>query len=201
MEAKDTILQKTFNLLLIKGFDAVSISDIQEASGLSRGLLYHYFRNKEELFIQVTEKYFLEIFDFNLGKTKNYNLSGFTDFICRRFRKIEKTIMNIASQSANKADVTILNYHFLSYQVIHRDVQFRARYRATLEKEKAGWQQALHNSISAGEIKPGIDVEVAANQLYTLTNGVWFQVVLDDDAGSMVDKLEESLLQYIGLLR
>ena len=95
MDTKEIILDKTFNLLLLKGFDGVSISDIQNYTGLSRGLLYNYFRSKEEQFIQGIEKYFVHIFDFDLRKTKDYTVHEFVDFIGKRFRRIVKTISDI----------------------------------------------------------------------------------------------------------
>ena len=95
MVSEELILERTFELLLLKGFDAVSISDIQQATGLSRGLLYHYYKNKEDLFIQVTEKYFIRIFDFEVERTANYTVFEFVDFICKRFKKIARIVSDI----------------------------------------------------------------------------------------------------------
>jgi AcrR family transcriptional regulator len=39
-----------------KGYDATSILDICEAAGIGRGLLYHYFRTKEEILRVIHEK-------------------------------------------------------------------------------------------------------------------------------------------------
>src|SRR6516225_5176517 len=37
-------------IFLAKGFDAASMSDIARAAGVSKGTLYVYFENKEQLF-------------------------------------------------------------------------------------------------------------------------------------------------------
>lgn len=200
MDTKDVILEKTFNLLLLKGFDNVSISDIQAATGLSRGLLYHYFKNKEELFIEVTERYFIQIFDFDIRGTKGYTLYEFVDFMKKRFQQIEDTILNIA-QEMNHKNASILNYHFLFYQVMQRDVIFRNNYRQTVEKEKIAWQYALMNSVDKGEVRKDIDIEPTSNQLFTLVDGVWFQAMFSAENKNMIQNMEELLLNYIRLLK
>ena len=48
-DTKDKILKTTFLLLLEKGYDKVLVSDIQNELGISRGLLYRYFKGKDEL--------------------------------------------------------------------------------------------------------------------------------------------------------
>ncbi len=201
MNAKEQILKETFNLLLLKGFDAVSITDIQVETKLSRGLLYHYFKNKEDLFIQVTEKYFVKIFDFDIRKTKEYTVYQFTDFICQRFEKIDNTIIDIASQKNNSINFSMLGYHFLFYQVMQKDAIFRNNYRTTTEKERLGWEFALKKSILNNEIRADVEIESSAKQLFTLTDGIWFESMFSDKGDSIVKNLKKSLLHYIELLK
>jgi len=49
------ILDAAGQLFADKGFDATSISDITEASGVGRGLLYYYFENKRSLYEAVLQ--------------------------------------------------------------------------------------------------------------------------------------------------
>lgn len=200
MKTDELILKKTFNLLLMKGFDAVSITDIQTETGVSRGLLYHYFKNKEDLFIQVTEKYFVQIFDFDVRKTKNYTVYEFVDFMSKRFKRIAASIISIASEFDGISNVSMLNYHFLFYQVMQRDVVFRKKYIITIEKELVGWEHALANSIKVNELRDSTNISLAAKQLFTLTDGVWFQSIFSADGKSIIQNLENSLLHYIKLL-
>ncbi|GAB6121754.1 TetR/AcrR family transcriptional regulator [Dysgonomonas termitidis] len=201
MNTEELILKKTFGLLLLKGFDATSITDIQAATGLSRGLLYHYFKNKEELFIQVTEKFFVQIFDFDIRKTKDYTVTEFIRFMCDRFSKINKTISDIIEETGSIKDISVLNYHFLFYQVMQRDAIFRNNYRVTTEKERTGWEFALGNSIERSEIRQNVDINISANQLFTLTDGVWFQGIFSPDGQGIIRNLENALLHYVALLK
>ena len=53
---RDKILKTTFLLLLEKGYDRVLVSDIQATLGISRGLMYRYFKSKSELFFEAARK-------------------------------------------------------------------------------------------------------------------------------------------------
>ncbi|WP_108822244.1 TetR/AcrR family transcriptional regulator [Dysgonomonas sp. Marseille-P4361] len=200
MNTKEIILKKTFNLLLLKGFDNVSITDIKNYTGMSRGILYHYFKNKEELFIEVTERYFVHIFDFDIRKIKDFTVYEFCDFLNKRFKKIAKTISTIEQEINGSSDASLLNYHFLFYQVMQRDAIFRNKYKTTTEKELIGWEYALQNSIDKNEIRQDIDIKSSARQLFTLTDGIWFQSIFSNDGRIIINNIKESLLHYIRLL-
>lgn len=201
IDRREIIINKTFNLLLIKGFDAVSISDIQSETGLSRGLLYHYFKNKEDLFIQVTEKYFIEIFDFDIVSTNKFSVYDLVKFMSKRFKRINKVVSDIISENNAVSKGSMLNYHFLFYQIMQRDALFRNKYRITTEKEQTAWEWAIRNSISQNQVRQDIDATLAARQLFALTDGIWFQNIFSLEGYKMEDNLEKELLYYIRLLQ
>ncbi len=55
METRQRIKKSAIDLFNEKGFDNVYIEDIAAAAGCSPGNIYHYFKNKEELSMQMTE--------------------------------------------------------------------------------------------------------------------------------------------------
>ena len=59
-ESKEHILKVAFYLFLQKGFKEVTMKEIVEKTGLSKGAFYHYFKSKEQLFFEVND-YFLTI--------------------------------------------------------------------------------------------------------------------------------------------
>jgi len=48
-KAKEKILDAAQELMMAKGFVATTLDEICEASGVSKGSLFHYFKNKEDL--------------------------------------------------------------------------------------------------------------------------------------------------------
>ena len=55
LETRSRILKSALKLFEENGYNNVSIQDIAETSQASVGSIYHYFRSKEEMAVQVTE--------------------------------------------------------------------------------------------------------------------------------------------------
>ena len=75
-DTKEYIIDEAYKLFLNHSYEAASISTISKAIGLTKGALYHHFKNKEELFKAVIDKYFAIgpiIVDVNTITLKEYN--------------------------------------------------------------------------------------------------------------------------------
>lgn len=57
-ERREQILSTALKLFATKGLAATKISDIATTSGISQGLLYHYYRSKEEIFVELIRRAF-----------------------------------------------------------------------------------------------------------------------------------------------
>jgi AcrR family transcriptional regulator len=55
-ERREQILKAALQIFARKGLAAARISDIAAAAGLSYGLVYHYFRDKEGLFVELVQR-------------------------------------------------------------------------------------------------------------------------------------------------
>ena len=64
-DTRDFIIDEAYKLFLTQSYEAVSISTISEAIGLTKGALYHHFTNKEDLFKAVIDKHFPHFVDEN----------------------------------------------------------------------------------------------------------------------------------------
>jgi AcrR family transcriptional regulator len=53
---RDEILDVAEALIRARGYDAMSIQDVQDELGVSRGAIYHYFRSKEAILEAVIER-------------------------------------------------------------------------------------------------------------------------------------------------
>ena len=50
------ILDTAERLFIEKGYDAASLQDIIDATGLSKGAIYHHFSSKEDIFYSVCDR-------------------------------------------------------------------------------------------------------------------------------------------------
>lgn len=97
MLAKEKILTAAEEVFAQKGFDAATMQDITEKSGLSKGAIYHHFKSKEEIMQALGDRMFFENNPFEEVR-KRTDLNGLQKI--RELLKInqadnERTKMNV----------------------------------------------------------------------------------------------------------
>lgn len=55
-ERREQILSAALKVFATRGFAATKISDIVAKAGMSHGLIYHYFKSKEEIFFELVSR-------------------------------------------------------------------------------------------------------------------------------------------------
>lgn len=55
-ETKRRIVDKAKQLFVQRGYGAVTMNEVCEAAGVSKGSLYHHFPSKDELFLHIVEE-------------------------------------------------------------------------------------------------------------------------------------------------
>lgn len=92
---KQLILDKSLELFSQKGFAQTSIVDIAKESNISKGLLYHYFLSKEQLFEEILVSSFNSIFKyFNVSDDDIIKSGEFENFILEVFKSLEQNYLN-----------------------------------------------------------------------------------------------------------
>ena len=73
MNTKQLILENTLKLMIEKQDSLISIREISASSGIAIGGIYHYFSNKEEIYDELIEKYYMNYYRFNIDKLNQIN--------------------------------------------------------------------------------------------------------------------------------
>ena len=55
-ETVQKILDTAEQMFIQKGYDSTSLQDIIQATGLSKGAIYHHFTSKEDIFYSVCDR-------------------------------------------------------------------------------------------------------------------------------------------------
>lgn len=63
MDTRDRITYEAFTIFLDKGYKSATYAELMKAANMSKGAFYHYFKNKEELFARVIDRYFVTVFE------------------------------------------------------------------------------------------------------------------------------------------
>lgn len=62
MDNRSTILANALRLFAARGYDAVGVQEIAEASGITKPTLYHYFGSKRGLLDTLLEQHFTQLY-------------------------------------------------------------------------------------------------------------------------------------------
>jgi len=154
--SREYILRRAFDVFMNKGYDSASISVLQEELGMSRGAMYRYFSNKEELFRAVIDEYFFRLFNKLLYNVhEEITTLELIEIINRR----QKLILN-AFTRAGVTHTFFLNYTALIIQAAKHYPNFLERFSIINGSLLSKWRSALSNSIKAGEVRSDINIEI-----------------------------------------
>ena len=157
-DRKEFIIRKAMELYALKGYQNVSITDLQFALDIGRGTLYYYFRDQDELFQTCMEKYFLEPKQRALNSVPEdagieRMIAAITDYL----HSLEEALMTFDNKTINTSNVNDLMFTAYSkFPSLHRKAQ-----RLAL-KELELWRKAIYADQRAGIVRRDIDREQVA---------------------------------------
>ena len=157
-DRKEFIIRKAMELYALKGYQNVSITDLQFALDMGRGTLYYYFRDQDELFQTCMEKYFLEPKQRALNSVPEdagieRMIAAITDYL----HSLEEALMTFDNKTINTSNVNDLMFTAYSqFPALRRKAQ-----RLAL-KELELWRKAIFIDQRADLIRRDIDREQIA---------------------------------------
>lgn len=145
-----------FKLFLMKRYDAVSISDIEKESGMTRGAITYYSKDKRGLFYNVVRHYLIDTQNPEL-KIQKQDCESLGNFIEEYVRSCQETMAKL-----QKIDTTIENgsraYMALILQICDFFPDLHLQYLENRNKELLIWTEVIQGAISHKEIKEDINV-------------------------------------------
>ena len=102
---KEELFSAAFRLFILHGYDGVSFSDIEKATGMSRGAIFHYVDTKQELFRQVIEMFVIDkqSIDMKIKYGKDPSLHDFIDAYAQGVKRTMKEVRQIIGEDVSMA--------------------------------------------------------------------------------------------------
>lgn len=166
---KERLYAAAFKLFLTKRYDAVSITDIEKESGMTRGAIVYYGKDKKGLFYDVLRHYLVDSqnLDFKLGKGEFKSLN---DFIEEYVRSCQETMDRF-----HQIDLTIKNgsraYMALVLQICDYFPDLHEQYLENRNKELLKWIEIIQMAINNKEVRSDIDVITTAKIFMSIFYG------------------------------
>lgn len=163
IKSRRRILEVAFKLFSAYSYPDVSYSLLEEASGISRGSMVYYFRNKEGIFRAVVNTFLINIGNFQeIPEEDRSSLKKFYhSFVesVKNVRTIRKKY-NIANLSE-----AVINIERAALQYIP---EFRDKKHQSQLDEIKIWEEVIRESINAGEVRDDINVPFIAKQFHSV---------------------------------
>ena len=165
-DRKELIIYKALELYLHNGYENVSITDLQSALDMGRGTMYYHFKNKDEIYIEIVNRFFLRPKQEMLRLKDDIRVPEMIEALLRYFRFLEDSLMELENRNINTSNVIML-----LYTAYHRFPElYRKAYRL-YATEQSLWQRALRNSMIAGEVRRDIPLQETAALFTQIKDG------------------------------
>ncbi|MDY6069798.1 MAG: helix-turn-helix domain-containing protein [Opitutales bacterium] len=160
---RENIVRQTFRLILEKGLDAISISDIQKAASVSRALIYHYFSNKDELLIDAVKTYLLLRYRLNEDNSAKMTVMELIKHTIKVYHSIEKELLIDSGQNR----IAMENYNGIFYQSLRRYSVIKEMFGEYFRE----FEHVIKNGQKSGEIRKDLSSQYIARLILYVFDG------------------------------
>lgn len=178
-DSKNQILQTALDFFLKNSYKEVSLRDIVDKVGLTKGAFYHYYSSKEQLFEEVV-KYF-----YNNALVSNY--SNFPKTSLKEF--YENYLLVIQNPDEFDDDENGYNIFMFLSEAYKKVPDFVEIHMAQRKKERWAWAEIVETAKRSKEIKTHISNEDLAIMFLDISDGVMVNMTLGQKIGqdSLID--------------
>jgi TetR/AcrR family transcriptional regulator, transcriptional repressor for nem operon len=187
INTREHILNVSFNLFLQKSFKEVTLKEIVEKTGMSKGAFYHYFNSKEQLFLEIIHNAISSLIDIYEKLDRESLYQFYHDYI-----RIIKNTSEIFPQNNGNKTGTDLNIYFLFFDGIKLFPNFQEKLNNSMQAELDAWKEIIQIARNKGEIKSSLSDEQIAKLFIFSADGVGMQNMITKNKS---EDLKDDLLE------
>ncbi|GAA2981204.1 transcriptional regulator, TetR family [Actinokineospora diospyrosa] len=169
------------------GYEGATVRRLEEATGLSRGAIFHHFRDKESLFLALAE-------DDVLRMTEVVAEQGLVQ-VMREL--LSTTPSGGGGEALNPADW--LGTRLEVSRRLRTDLEFRSRWAERSQQLTVATRERLLRQREAGNLRDDVDVEVLTGFLELVLEGLVSHLAMGlpaDDMDPVLDLVEETVRRH-----
>lgn len=161
-DSKKQILQTALKLFLKSPYKEVSLRDIVNQIGLTKGAFYHYYTSKEDLFEEAAKYFYSSVIITDYNNFPKTSLKKFYEYYL-------DTLQQHDEFDEIEGDMNFFN--FIS-EASKRIPQFMEIHKAQRKKELWAWSGIIETSKRNKEIKSNIPNEELAKMFLNMSDGI-----------------------------
>ena len=178
---RDELLIAAFKLFMSVNYERASFAELGKMLGMSKAGIFKYYKNKQELFIAVVDKFW---FSTQNPRNKFTETNGtFAEFIDEYVRGVQRTMDMLGDLigaerekvAQGKFTYHAQYFHFL-FQLLQYDPDAKEKLRNLVDGDYAYWRAAIQHAIATGELREDVDVEDAVVMFRQVYMGLSFEM-------------------------
>lgn len=189
---RQEIIESALLCFAEKGFESSTMDDIVERSGTSKGLVYNYFKSKEELYSALMEERSSHMFSTLREKFQQLNTAK---------EKLKKLFTHYLEGSKKEGYQDYLKVHFEWIIYASRNENLKQKMVYRYENEVCAFVENIVNEgIANGEFNPSVDPKSIASLFWAKVDGISLAYALTGDQDRYRNGLIESekmLMNYL----
>ena len=166
--AKNRIVEIAFILFLKNGYQGVSLQDILDETGLSKGAIYHHFKNKEAIYLEALETYFFKLLELDLTEDAD---ATFRERIALRMEHISNLVGTIENLGEGGIDYPIRCYFTFQLESEKNGI-ILAKLNQAMEAYRQQMIDVVQQAIDQHEIVDQFDASMVALQIISMLEGI-----------------------------
>ncbi|MFA9390465.1 MAG: TetR/AcrR family transcriptional regulator [Prolixibacteraceae bacterium] len=189
-ETREYILKTTLLLFLQKSYKEVTMKEIVEKTGLSKGAFYHYFSSKEQLFKEIVTLFF------TMGNIEyqKFPQSSLKEFYQAYLAHTEQSFIQLNQLFESSSDNKLsFNFFFIMFDAMNKFPEFLEMEQAEYDQGIKAWADVINKAKQTGEIQTISSNEQIANLFLFVTDGSFIRFLNNKNySGSYSSYLKEA---------
>ncbi len=190
-DSKEHIITVASRLFLQKSYKEVTMKDIVDATGLSKGAFYYYFSSKEQLFFEVLDFFFTGVMSHDYNSYSKESFYSFYHDYTNGMRNFGKKYLDKlrGEESENQFNI---NYFSLAFDALKLFPEFRGKMMEGQKTELIIWESVIKNARETGEIKSSMTDEEIAKIFIYLSDGIAMHLIF---SGKSIETMIDPILE------
>ena len=164
---------------------------------MGRASLYHYFKGKEDLFVNVVlECYLAQGKEKHLKADLNISLYTMIDQTIEGYKKEVKK-----QNSFTDRKIGVLNYYLFAFQAMKYCPGFMKEALELQKQELEQWKSVINYSIENGEIRRDIDADEIAKLFVNAENGIGIRSAYSAKPIEIIAEIERMYKNIYNLIK
>ena len=160
---EDEVLTKAMDVFWTQGYDATSISDLMDATGLAKGSLYKGFGDKKRLFMLALDSYLTD------ANAALLECDASSESGREALERVFSGVVGMSTRGGVRRGCLSVNS---AIELGPHDPDVRNRLRRNTRQKERTFGAIIRRGVADGSLRKDLDPEAGARLLTTVTNGL-----------------------------